>query len=157
MKSLRVPERLYQIAMWAISFVFASFLSGLGARIIADLPGVDQSVSVTDFVDQRAQAASVLASNQLAARRTALEPRRDSAQLAARAAENAARSTKARFDDWIATRTATTDPAQDPEVLRRTREVEMAQATARDAQAAVERLDADLLQLQQQAAEEGRK
>jgi hypothetical protein len=142
--------------MWAISLAFASFLSGLGARLIADLPGVDQSVNVSDFVDQRAQAASVATATRLAARRTAVEPQRDSAQLAARAAQNAATSAKARFDAWVATRTATTDPAQDPEVVRRTREVEAAQATARDAQAAVERWDAELLQLEQQAAQESR-
>lgn len=143
--------------MWAISLIFASFLSGLGARIIADLPGVDQSVTVSDFVDQRAQAASTAETLRLDARREALTPRRDSAQLAARAAENEARSAKARFDAWIATRTATTDPTQDPEVLRRTREVEAAQTTARDAQTTVERLDAELLQIQQQADAEGRK
>jgi hypothetical protein len=156
MKSLRVPERLYQIAMWAISFVFAGFLSGLGARVIADLPGVDQSVSVSDFVDPAARAAMSAQLTQLNARRTQLQPRRDSAQLAARAAENNARSTKARFDAWIATRTATTDAAQDPEVLRRTREVDDAQGVARDAQASVDRLDAELLQLQQSADAVGR-
>lgn len=143
--------------MWAISFVFAGFLSGLGSRIIADLPGVDQSVTIGDFVDPRAQSASTAETVRLDARRVALTPRRDSAQLAARAAENEARSTKARFDAWIATRTATTDPAQDPEVLRRTREVEVAQAAARDAQVSVERLDAELLQIQQLAEAEGRK
>jgi hypothetical protein len=154
MKSFFVPERLYQIAMWVVSFVFASFLSGLGARVIADLPGVDRGVSISDFIDPAAQRTITTEMARLEARRSTLEPQRDSARLAETAAANAARSTKAGFDAWIATRTATTDPAQDPEVLRRTREVEVAQAGAREAEAAVERFDAALLQVQQRAAEQ---
>jgi hypothetical protein len=145
MKSFFVPERLYQIAMWVVSFVFASFLSGLGARVIADLPGVDRGVSISDFIDPAAQRTITTEMARLEARRSTLEPQRDSARLAETAAANAARSTKAGFDAWIATRTATTDPAQDPEVLRRTREVEVAQAGAREAEAAVERFDAALV------------
>ncbi len=157
MKRLLVPERVYQIAMWFISLVFASFLSGLGARVIADLPGVDQSVSVTDFIDPIEHNVIRAERTRLEAQRTALSPQRDSAQLAYTAVDNAAQSAKASFDAWIATRTATTDPAQDPEVLRRTREVEAAQTSARTAQAAVEQLDAALLRAQQGLEEQERR
>jgi hypothetical protein len=156
MKSLRVPERLYQIAMWAISLVFATFLSGLGARVIADLPGVDQSVSLSDFVDSARSAVITTARTALEARRDSITPRRDAAQLALTSATNAWQSTKADFDAWIATRTATTDPAQDPEVLRRTRDIEARKAAERAAQITVEQYDAELLRLQQSLDEQSR-
>jgi uncharacterized membrane protein len=153
-KSLRVPERLYQIAMWAISLVFASFLGGLGAQIVADLPGVDQAVGIEDFMDGQQLAAIRATQSRLESAQTTLTAQRDSAQLALTAATNAWESAKASFDAWIATRTATTDPAQDPEVLRRTREVEALKGAERAAQTTVEKLDADLLRIQQQLSEQ---
>lgn len=149
-KSLRVPERMYQIAMWTISIVFASFLGGLGAQIISELPGVDTAISIDQFVDRGRLTAIQSTRERLETAQATLGPQRDSAQLALTSAANAWSNAKSSFDAWIATRTATTDAAQDPEVLQRTREVEALKGTERIAQASVERLDAELLRVQQQ-------
>jgi predicted RNA-binding Zn-ribbon protein involved in translation (DUF1610 family) len=148
-KSLRVPERLFSIAMWAVSLVFATFLTGLGGKIVGDLPGVDQSVSLERFIDQ-AQAVP------LRARRDALrrevndvDNRRNTANLVVDSSGATYRSRKEAYDNWIATRTATTDPQQDPEVIRRTRELDTLQSIQRTAQKTVEVLDARRLGITQ--------
>ena len=61
---------------------------------------------------------------------------------------------RASFDAWIATRTATTDPQQDPEVLRRTRQLDTLGAAARASTREVERIDATLLEIQQKQESE---
>jgi len=148
-KSLRVPERLFQLATWLVSLVLAGFLIGLGGKIVGDLPGVDQNVSLEQFMDRGRTvrlAATRDSIERLQRERTAAQER---ANLQLTAASNAYRASRESFDNWIATRTATTDPRQDPEVLRRTHDLDQLKAGERAAQTDVERLNAELLQLSQ--------
>jgi hypothetical protein len=149
LRSLRVPERLFALATWAVSILFASFLIGLGGKLVADLPGVRQSLAVDQFADAPRLARVRAERDTLVRRERERTDARERAQLAQTAAENAYQAARAGFQNWVATRTATTDPRQDPEVLQRTRALDQLGAGARDAQAEVERLDAELLRLQQ--------
>ena len=148
-KSLRVPEGFFRLVMWAVSIVFAGFLIGLGGRIIADLPRLESRVTLEQFADQTALQSARAEIASLEARERELSDQREQAGLAFTAVSNAYRSAREGFSNWIQTRTATTDPTQDPEVLARTRELDKLKASEREAQATVERLDKELLDTRQ--------
>ena len=144
-KSLRVPEKLFQLAAWAVSVVFASFLIGLGGKIVGELPGVDQYITLEQFLDSAQVARIDRARDSLVLLHRDRTAAAERARLQFAAAANAYRARRESFENWIATRAATTDPRQDPEVLARTRELDELKAGERAAQAEVERLDAELL------------
>ena len=157
LKSLRVPERLFSIAMWVVSLVFASFLIGLGAKIVGDLPGVDQRLTIEQFLDPKEVAHYRIAVDSLARLERGRTSARDRAQARLTAAANSYRNAQDAFRNWIATRTATTDPAQDPEVIQRTRELDALKSAEATAQAEVDRLNTEILQTSQAREEQDRR
>lgn len=148
-KTLRVPERAFALAMWVVSFAFAGFLIGLGGGLIADLPRVEEPLSRDQFADQIALTSLRTDLDRLAREERERVDQRDRAQLELTAATNAYRSARDAYGNWIATRTATTDPAQDPEVLARTRELDTLNEQQRRAETVVEDIDRTLLDVQQ--------
>jgi predicted RNA-binding Zn-ribbon protein involved in translation (DUF1610 family) len=151
-KFLRVPERLFAIVMALVSLAFAAFLVGLGGKVVADLPRLEERVRVEDFVAP--PGALVPLRDELEQRATEqreLLARQQQARLALTAASNAYNAARTTYQNWLSTRTATTDPAQDPEVIRRTRELDGLNARQREAQAALEALDKRMLDSSQRA------
>jgi hypothetical protein len=154
LKTLRVPERLFQIAMWLVSFVFAGFLIGLGGKIVGDLPGVDQRLDVEQFMDSTAVARHRFVQDSLGRLEQAQGAARERAQVRLASAANVYRNARQSFDNWIRTRTATTDASQDPEVLQRTRELDALKSAEQSAQAEVDRLDGELVLVSQASAQQ---
>ena len=150
-KSLRVPEALFRVVMWAVSIAFAGFLIGLGGNLIADLPRIETPPTIEQFA-QPELATTREEISTLVARQRELTDARDQARLALTAVSNAYQSARSAYANWIQTRSATTDPRQDPEVLRRTRELDSLKTREREAQTEVERLDKDLLDAEQTIA-----
>jgi hypothetical protein len=150
-KALRMPANLFKLVMWLVSFVFAGFLIGLGGSIVADLPRLESTLELEQFADRaRLEALRAQLSAQARdAREVAQQQER--ARLELESAGNAYESARQAYQNWLATRTATTDPAQDPEVIRRTRQLDGLKATERSAQARSEELDRRALDLDQTA------
>ncbi len=150
LNSLRVPEKLYSIAMWLLSVLFAGFLIGMGSKIIGELPGVDRTLTIEQFMPQDSLTLLNNSERNLALRERELEAAEERASLMATAASNAYSQAQSGFSNWIAARTATTDPQQDPQVLSRTRALDTLGIAARDAQAAYDSIAALRLDAEQQ-------
>ncbi len=156
-KSLRLSEKWFRRGLWLVAFLFAWFLTGLGSTIVGDLPQVEQTRSLEDFMDP--QRTPMLKASIKTAEKAAEEAQAalDQAQLklqTARADNRAARET---FDNWLATRSVTQRAEQDEEVLQRTRELDGLRKIERDALAAVEKqqqVALDARQAQQRAQAE---
>lgn len=147
-KGLRLSERWFRRGLWLVAVVFAGFLVGLGGAVIGDLPKVEQPPALDDFLDRAAaeRLRGEIKAGEVHARdvQAALEQAQLKAQVA-RSDSNAARDT---FSNWLATRRATQQADQDPELIARTRQLDALKQAEREAQAAVER--------QQQAALDAR-
>jgi hypothetical protein len=157
LKSLRVPERLFQIAMWLVSFVFAWFLIQLGGKVVGDLPGVKQDLALEQFIDPAQVARDRYVLDSLGRQERGQAAAHERAQLRRTTAGNVSRTAQQSFQNWIATRTATTDANQDPEVLQRTRELDALKSAEQSAQAEVDRLSNELLLLSQAQTQEQRR
>jgi hypothetical protein len=138
-KTLRLSEKWFHRGLWLVAFLFAWFLSGLGSTVVGDLPKVEQTRSLEDFMDP--QRTPALKENIRSAERAAVDAQAalEQAQLklqVARADNRAARET---FDNWLASRQVTQRAEQDEEVMQRTRALDTLRQTERGALAAVEK------------------
>ena len=155
-KSMRVPEQAFSLLMWAVSLLFASFLCGLGGKVVGDLPRLEQAITLEQFADQTALATARERIAQLQHDDSGVNDHLARARLERDAATKAYDSAAEAYGNWIAARTATTDPAQDPEVLKRTHALDALQARKRDRELSVEALEAGQLSRAQSLAEQQR-
>lgn len=162
-KSLRLSEKWFQRGLWLVALAFAWFLIGLGGKIVGNLGGVEDTLTVEQFMQQprAAQLKATLAQQRQrqAEANAALLQARQKHQVAVANSH----STRETFDNWLATRSVTARSEQDPEVIKRTRELDGLAGAERQALALVEAqeqayLDAsqatDKAQAQWQALEE---
>lgn len=151
-KSLRVPERAFQWLMWCVSLALTGFLIGLGGKLIADLPRLEDHLRLEAFADASALEATRAQIKQLQDQQLSQAERDERERLALTAAANAYQSARSAYQNWLAGRQVTGDARQDPEVLRRTRELDALKAAERQAQQTVEQLDRARLDTEQTLA-----
>ncbi|MFC3174139.1 zinc ribbon domain-containing protein [Novosphingobium bradum] len=152
LKAARAPEKAYAIVLWLVSVVFAGFIIGLGNLVIGDLPQVgagEYGVTAPSAAEQRLGREIAQVSERIGQ----IDDRRAIVQLQLDQARKASQTGTETFQAWIATRTATTNPAQDPEVVARTRQLEALKAGERTLQGQVNAFDNERLPLEQQRSE----
>jgi len=150
-KGLRLTERWMGRALWLVAFIFAAFLIGLGGKIVENLWNVEAPLAVEQFMDPQRLAA-------LKSQRDAAEHKQTAARAALQQAEQqheVARSntasSRASFDNWLATRRVTARPDQDTELITRTKALDGLEAEERKALGAVEAQRQAMLDATQQA------
>lgn len=150
-KTLRLSEKWFQRGLWLVALVFAGFLIGLGGTVVGDLPQVERSLSVEDFIAQ--PAASALRDTLKTAERNGRDAQEalEQARLKLKVAQANTRSASETFNNWLATRRATERAEQDPELLARTRALDSLKATERQALAALEAQQQKVLDASQSA------
>jgi hypothetical protein len=152
-RGLRTPERVFRFVLWIVAVIFAGFLIGLGSLVVRDLPTVDERVELSDFIDKpQAQKLDVAIRGTEEAIRQATDARAP-LELRLQSSMAAYNNAKQGFDNWIATRQSTQRPDQDPEVLKRTRELDELAVTSRVAQTEVEKSQSSQLALEQSLAD----
>jgi predicted RNA-binding Zn-ribbon protein involved in translation (DUF1610 family) len=137
-KALRLSEKWFRLGLWLVAFVFASFLIGLGNTVVGDLPQVEHSYSVEDFIDKAAANVARAAIRQTQETRLAADEKLEQEQLRLNKRQADSAAARETFNNWLATRHVTQRADQDPEVIARTRQLDQLKAVERKALANVE-------------------
>lgn len=137
-KGLRLTEQWMQRALWLVAFVFAGFLIGLGGLIVQQLRDVEEPLTVEQFMNPALVGKLRAEMDSERARIEGARTRLEQASQKHAVAQSNTRSARSTFDNWLATRQATTRPEQDPELIKRTQGLEALERAERAALAAVE-------------------
>lgn len=137
-KGLRLTEKWMQRGLWLVAFVFAGFLIGLGGKVVENLWDVEPPLTVDEFIDPVQGPAARAAAEQARTAQDIAVERLDQARQKHQVAQSNTRTAQSTFENWLATRHATTRPEQDPDLIARTRELDALKAAERSALAAVE-------------------
>lgn len=124
------PARLLTIASWIIAIAFAIFLNMLGSLVIRDLMyaprgGPPDAAQFSDAATSQLDAQM----RDLQLQRDALNDRIENTRIAHDRAGKLYVEARESFRNWIATRQATGDGRNDPELLARTQKLDELQAS----------------------------
>ncbi len=150
-KALRLSEKWFQRGLWLVALVFAGFLIGLGGTIVGDLPRVERPLALDDFLDR--SAATQLRGQVQAAQQAQQEAQAalEQARLQQAKARSETLAARESLANWLATRSATQRAEQDPEVIARTRALDLLKAQELQAQQAAQAQEQALLDARQGA------
>ncbi|MDB5916580.1 MAG: serine endopeptidase [Massilia sp.] len=137
-KGLRLTEKWMQRGLWLVAFVFAGFLIGLGGKVVDNMWRVEPPAPFDSFIDPVRGPAVRTAAAEAEANRLAATERLAQARQRHSVAESNTRTAQQTFENWLSTRRATARPDQDPELIGRTRDLDVLKAAERSALAVVE-------------------
>lgn len=148
-KGLRLSEKWFNRALWLVALAFAWFLLGLGKAVIRDLPRVEQTLSIENFVDHVKIDPIRTQLNSLQQQRLETNDRLEQANLTLTTRRNDYQATRRTFENWLATRDVTKQSSQDDELLIHTQALDKLKALERDAEKSVELLSKTQLDSEQ--------
>ncbi|WP_192458542.1 zinc ribbon domain-containing protein [Musicola keenii] len=142
-KPLRGPERLIRLGQWGVALLFAYFLIMISSGVLEDLPSLNDEPVRSSFVDQAAVDVQNQRMAPLQEARQKLDAALSEKQDERETAGNDYAKARASFDNWRVTRSSTELTDQNPEVIKRTRELDRLLALQKQ-------LDGQLSDLQKQ-------
>ncbi|MDO4640220.1 MAG: serine endopeptidase [Neisseria sp.] len=135
----RLPEQWFRRGLWLIAFIFASFLIGLGGKIIGDLPTVSEPLDIEYYMSGKGADPLLKERDRLENEENRLSEALEQASLALGKQKNQTETEQTGLNNWLAARSATEQSEQNPEVIARTRKIDGLKAKEQELQ---RRLDA---------------
>ncbi len=150
--SNRQPEKWFRRLLWVVALIFAGFLIGLGGKIVADLPLIKpEETSIADYVADRPTYDKLKQDLQTRQEdESKLDQELNTAELNLQQQQADTSNAQYTFNNWLATRSVTEQSEQNPEVIKRTKELEDLKAKEQVLQTQVHALEAKKLHLQQE-------
>ncbi len=137
-KSLRLSEKWFNRGLWLVTLLFALFLTGLGNTLVGDLPHVEATQSINNFMDpERTKTLKAIIQSASEVQEDA-QAKLEQAELKLESAKANNRAARETFDNWLATRSVTQRAAHDEAVISRTKSLDALRAAEREALAKVE-------------------
>ena len=127
--SNRVPEQWFRRALWLVALIFASFLIGLGGKIVGDLPQVQEARTLESYVTAPDYPKHTAEKARLETEQSRLIQEAEQAQLAVSAHQTTLSNAESTYRNWLAARSVSEQSDQNPEVLKRTRELDTLKQT----------------------------
>ena len=124
-RSKRRTEKLFNRLLWVVAILFAFFLTGIGERVISDLPLVTERLEIENFYQEPEYSQLLSENSQLAEQLKAQELVKNGASEALTIAQLAYNNEKEIFENWLKTREATLDPKRDTALMTRTEALEV--------------------------------
>ncbi len=153
---VRPSERWLKRALWLVALAFAGFLIGLGSLLEGDLPQVERSFTLDQFLDHSKADPSAAALKQIQQAEEDNQRQAAEAQLALNAARSASASEQQTFANWLKTRDATQRVDQDPGLIARTQHLDALKAAERTIEERLEGYEKTGLVLSERENEQAR-
>ncbi len=139
-KGVRLSEKWFNRALWAVAIIFAWFLTGLGKSIIGDLPRVETDYTIEHFVNHARIDPLRAELHTLASQHQALGDQLEQASLQLTTRQKDYQAARNTFDNWVATRDVTSLETQDDELVNRSQMLDKLKGHERSAEKVVEAL-----------------
>lgn len=126
-QSRRRTEKWFNRLLWLIAVIFASFLIGLGGKIIGDLPLMSEPLSMESFYEQPQYSQNEARLREQSLERDALSRQSEQLQADLSLAKLTYQNDREVFENWLKTRQVTLDSERDQTLIARTEHLESLQ------------------------------
>lgn len=156
-RALRWSETWFRRGLWLLSLIFASFLIGLGGLIVGDLPQTHPAPAFDSLLAQPEAAQLQQRLKSVEREITDLEESLARDRLLLEAARNQTAAARDNLSAWLQTRQTTATATRDPDLLVRTRDLEVLKRSERDWEQRVEQQQQGVLAISQRRSQDQRR